>query len=70
MPLQGLVTSDGMRRTSSYADKGNCQRVAFNPCGQVIGQIDHVESCRGVMQRLLEEYVEAVDMAAAMLPES
>ena len=70
MPLQGLVTSDGMRRTSSYADKGNCQRVAFNPCGQVIGQIDHVESCRGVMQRLLEEYVDAVGMAGSMLPEA
>jgi NAD(P)H-dependent flavin oxidoreductase YrpB (nitropropane dioxygenase family) len=70
MPLQGMVTSDGMRRTSTYADRGNCQRVAFNPCGQVIGQINHVESCRAVMQRLLEEYVEAVEMAGSMLPES
>ena len=70
MPLQGMVTSDGMRRTSAYADKGECQRVAFNPCGQVIGQISHVESCRSVMQRLLEEYVDAVEMAGSMLPES
>ena len=69
MPLQGMVTSDGMRRTSTYADKGECQKVAFNPCGQVIGQISHVESCRSVMQRLLEEYVEAVDNAGSMLPE-
>ena len=70
MPLQGMVTSDGMRRTSTYADKGNCQSVAFNPCGQVIGQLNHVESCRSVMQRLLGEYVEATEMAASMLPES
>ncbi len=69
MPLQGMVTSDGMRRTSTYADKGDCQSVAFNPCGQVIGQIKQVESCRSVMQRLLEEYVDAVEKAASMLPE-
>jgi NAD(P)H-dependent flavin oxidoreductase YrpB (nitropropane dioxygenase family) len=70
MPLQGMVTSDGMRRTSTYADKGNCQRVAFNPCGQVIGQINQVESCRDVMFRLLDEYVDAVGKAGSMLPEA
>ena len=69
MPLQGLVTSDGIRRTATYADKGNCQAVAFNPCGQVIGQINSVESCRDVMFRLLDEYVDAVDKAGSMLPE-
>ncbi|TXS89259.1 nitronate monooxygenase [Parahaliea maris] len=68
MPLQGLVTSDGIRRTAVYADKGECQKVAFNPCGQVIGQINQVESCRQVMQRLLEEYVDAVEKAGSMLP--
>jgi len=67
MPLQGLVTSDGMRRTASYADAGDCQKVAFNPCGQVIGQLNQVESCRQVMQRLLEEYVEALEKAGSML---
>lgn len=67
MPLQGLVTSDGIRRTAVYADKGECQKVAFNPCGQVIGQINQVESCRQVMQRLLEEYVDAVESAGRML---
>ncbi len=70
MPLQGMVTSDGMRRTSTYSDKGNCQSVAFNPCGQVIGQINQVESCRSVMQRLLEEYVDAAEAARSMLPEA
>ena len=69
MPLQGMVTSDGMRRTATYADKGECQKVAFNPCGQVIGQINEVESCRQVIFRLLDEYVDAVGMAGSMLPE-
>jgi NAD(P)H-dependent flavin oxidoreductase YrpB (nitropropane dioxygenase family) len=70
MPLQGMVTSDGMRRTSTYADKGDCQTIAFNPCGQVIGQINEVESCRNVMFRLLEEYVDAVEKAGSMLPQA
>ena len=70
MPLQGMVTSDGMRRTSTYADKGECQKVAFNPCGQVIGQINQVESCRDVMFRLLDEYVDAVGKAGSMLPDA
>tara|TARA_R110002110_G_scaffold405241_1_gene624232 strand:+ start:67694 stop:68821 length:1128 start_codon:yes stop_codon:yes gene_type:complete len=69
MPLQGMVTSDGMRRTASYADAGDCQKIAFNPCGQVIGQINEVESCRQVIFRLLDEYVDAVGKAGSMLPE-
>ena len=69
MPLQGMVTSDGMRRTSTYADVADCQKVAFNPCGQVIGQINEVESCRQVIYRLLDEYVDAVQKAGSMLPE-
>jgi hypothetical protein len=64
-----MVTSDGMRRTATYADKGDCQSIAFNPCGQVIGQINEVESCRQVIFRLLDEYVDAVGMAGGMLPE-
>jgi NAD(P)H-dependent flavin oxidoreductase YrpB (nitropropane dioxygenase family) len=29
-------------------------------CGQVIGQINEVESCRGVVYRLINEYIEAL----------
>jgi NAD(P)H-dependent flavin oxidoreductase YrpB (nitropropane dioxygenase family) len=68
MPLQGMVTSDGMRRTATYAGSGDCQKVAFNPCGQVIGQINEMESCKSVMFRLLDEYVDATEKAASMLP--
>ena len=69
MPLQGMVTSDGMRRTATYAGVGDCQKVAFNPCGQVIGQLNEVQSCRQVIYRLLDEYVDAVAKAGGMLPE-
>ncbi|MEH6549655.1 MAG: nitronate monooxygenase family protein [Pseudomonadales bacterium] len=69
MPLQGMVTSDGMRRTSRYAGVGDCQKVAFNPCGQVIGQINEIESCRGVIFRILNEYVDALDRLNSLMPE-
>ena len=55
---------------ATYAGVGDCQKVAFNPCGQVIGQINEVQSCRQVIYRLLEEYVDAVGKAGRMLPEA
>jgi NAD(P)H-dependent flavin oxidoreductase YrpB (nitropropane dioxygenase family) len=33
----------------------------FNPAGQVVGQLDKVEKTSAVIQRLVEEYLEAVD---------
>ena len=35
--------------------------VMFNPAGQVVGQLDKVEKTRAVIQRLVEEYLDAVD---------
>ncbi|NIN80473.1 MAG: nitronate monooxygenase, partial [Pseudomonas stutzeri] len=60
LPLQGLVTADALRRTERYAGVADAQRVACNPAGQVIGQINEVENCRQVIRRLSEEYLEAV----------
>lgn len=70
MPLQGMVTSDGMRRTATYANSGECQKVAFNPCGQVIGQIHEQENVRNVMFNLLSEYVDAVERLNNLMPQS
>lgn len=61
LPLQGLLASDAMRRTETYAGAGEAQKVAMNPAGQVVGQINEVETSRGVINRLLTEYVEALD---------
>jgi NAD(P)H-dependent flavin oxidoreductase YrpB (nitropropane dioxygenase family) len=69
MPLHGLVTADAMRRTEQYAGAGETQKVAMNICGQVIGQINEVESCRGVVYRLINEYLEALDKVNALMPE-
>lgn len=61
MPLQGLVTADAIRRTHRYVAQGDTRKVAFHPIGQVVGQINHVETARGVVQRLMEEYVDALE---------
>ena len=70
MPLQGLVTSDAMRRTKTYAGSAGVQEVAFNPVGQAVGQIQQVESCREVVFRVLSEYVDAVERLQKILPEA
>jgi NAD(P)H-dependent flavin oxidoreductase YrpB (nitropropane dioxygenase family) len=69
MPLHGLVTADAMRRTEQYAGAGDTQKVAMNICGQVIGQINEVESCRGVVFRLINEYLEALEQVNGLMPQ-
>ena len=69
MPLQGMVTFDAMRRTKRYAGVGECQKVGFNPVGQVVGQINEVESCKQVITRLLNEYVESLQHLQSMIEE-
>ena len=69
MPLQGMVTVEAMIRTKRYANVGRVQDVSINPIGQTIGFINREETCRSVMQRLLEEYVQAMEHARALLPE-
>jgi hypothetical protein len=35
----------------------------------VIGQINEVESCRGVVYRLINEYLEALERVNGLMPE-
>jgi NAD(P)H-dependent flavin oxidoreductase YrpB (nitropropane dioxygenase family) len=69
MPLQGMVTMEAIARTSRYADKGTAQDVAFNPVGQVVGQMNEIKSCREIIFELVEGYVEATDRLASLNPE-
>lgn len=69
MPLQGYLTFDAVRRTHRYAGSGECQKVAFNPVGQVVGQMNEIESCRDIVFRLLTEYSEAFDHLNAIMPQ-
>jgi len=59
MPLQGMVTADAVQRVHRYAEQA--QEVAFNPVGQVVGQLQEVRSCRDVIYSLVEEYLEATE---------
>ena len=61
MPLQGYLTFDAVRRTHRYAGSGDCQKIAFNPVGQVVGQMNEESSCRDIMYELLTEYADALD---------
>ena len=66
MPMQGLVSMDAIRRTHRYAGVADTHKVLFNPCGQVIGQINQIESSKDVVLRLLNEYVDAIERLAAL----
>jgi len=68
MPMQFMISADARRRTEIYAGVEKAQEVAMNPVGQVIGQLNQVESCRDVIYRLLEEYVDALDAVNRKLP--
>lgn len=68
MPLQGYLTFDAVRRTHKYAGSGDCQKVAFNPIGQVVGQINEMESCRDIVFRLLTEYSDALEHVQSISP--
>ena len=69
MPLQGMVTFDAIRRTAMYADKGSAQDVSFNAAGQVIGQINEVESVKNFIFRLVNEYVDTLDNLNSTMPQ-
>jgi NAD(P)H-dependent flavin oxidoreductase YrpB (nitropropane dioxygenase family) len=66
MPLQFMVTADAVSRISRYADKA--QAVAFNPVGQVVGMMNERAPVREVIQRLVEEYLEAVERLESLQP--
>ena len=68
MPLQGMITFDAMRRTSMYAGTGQTQKVAFNAVGQVIGQVNHIQSVKDVMFGLINEYIDTVERLNELLP--
>ena len=69
MPLQGYVAFDCQRRTHRYAGVAECQQVAFNPVGQIVGVMNEIESCREIMERLMTEYGDAYERVQTLMPE-
>ena len=64
MPMQYMVSGECVVRGTRYADKA--QSVAFNPCGQVVGQLNSERKTRDVMQELVEGYLDAVERLNAL----
>jgi NAD(P)H-dependent flavin oxidoreductase YrpB (nitropropane dioxygenase family) len=67
MPLQFMVTGEAVARGHRYADKAKA--VMFNPVGQIVGRMNEVRPVREVMQRLVEEYLEAVERLQQLTPQ-
>jgi NAD(P)H-dependent flavin oxidoreductase YrpB (nitropropane dioxygenase family) len=57
MPLQYMVSGMAVKATHKYPDQ--TVDVAFNPVGQVVGQLAKVEKSAAVIDRWVQEYVEA-----------
>ncbi|MGW6376381.1 nitronate monooxygenase [Rhodococcus sp. NPDC055112] len=57
MPLQYMVSGMAVAATHKYPDE--TVDVAFNPVGQVVGQFSKVEKTSAVIERWVQEYLEA-----------
>ena len=57
MPLQFMVSGLAVAATHKYPDE--TVDVAFNPVGQVVGQFHKVEKTSAVIERWVQEYLEA-----------
>jgi NAD(P)H-dependent flavin oxidoreductase YrpB (nitropropane dioxygenase family) len=62
MPLQYMVSGMAVAATHRYPDQ--TVDVAFNPVGQVVGQFSKVEKTAAVIERWVNEYVEASQVLA------
>jgi NAD(P)H-dependent flavin oxidoreductase YrpB (nitropropane dioxygenase family) len=57
MPLQYMVSGMAVAATHKYPNESI--DVAFNPVGQVVGQLTKVEKTSAVIERWVREYLEA-----------
>jgi hypothetical protein len=61
-----MVVSEAMSRVHRYPKQA--QSVAFNPVGQIVGQMRRSEPVRDVIYRLVEEYADAVERLESLQP--
>ena len=64
MPLQYMVSGMAVRATHRWPDQ--TVDVAFNPVGQVVGQFRKVEKTATVIERWVNEYLEATGRLEAL----
>lgn len=59
MPLQMMVALEAVRRGHAYPEAA--KDTNFNPVGQTVGLLSRVERAGDVVQRLVEEYIDACE---------
>jgi NAD(P)H-dependent flavin oxidoreductase YrpB (nitropropane dioxygenase family) len=59
MPLQFMVTMNAVQRGHRYPEQA--KDVNFNPVGQVVGQMNSVQSVKQLIYGLVDEYLEATE---------
>lgn len=59
MPLQFMVSGIAVAATNKYPNES--VDVAFNPVGQVVGQFEKVEKTSAVIERWVQEYLDATN---------
>jgi NAD(P)H-dependent flavin oxidoreductase YrpB (nitropropane dioxygenase family) len=64
MPLQYMVSGVAVAATHKWPDQ--TVDVAFNPVGQVVGQFEKVEKTSAVIERWVNEYLEATQHLDAL----
>jgi len=64
MPLQFMVSGLAVAATNKYPNES--VDVAFNPVGQVVGQFSKVEKTSAVIERWVQEYLEATGTLNAL----
>ncbi len=64
MPLQYMVSGVAVAATHKWPDQ--TVDVAFNPVGQVVGQFEKVEKTAAVIERWVNEYLEATQHLDAL----
>ena len=64
MPLQMMVALDAVQRGHSYPEAA--KDVNFNPVGQVVGMMNRVERSAEVVQRLVDEYLDACERLTSL----
>jgi NAD(P)H-dependent flavin oxidoreductase YrpB (nitropropane dioxygenase family) len=64
MPLQYMVS--GMAVAATHRSPDESIDVAFNPVGQVVGQFQKVEKTAAVIERWVDEYIEATSTLNAL----
>ena len=67
MPLQGMLVGDAMSRVHRYPKPA--QSVAFNPVGQIVGNMTEKLAVRDVIYQIVEEYVDTFDRLQKLQPE-